>query len=186
MKDNREREAETQAEGEAGSMQGAQCGTRSCDPGVTTWAQGVDASPMRFHSKGAALHRVVSRHFSAPVTPVSGQDTSQLSPSPIPPRPRVPSPLSAAPSPEPRLWRAQPMRKSKLCMGRRDRQTDSASVPACPWEQWEGWRLPGPRPLGARPDNGAPWPTACAEGGKSCSVQAPARLATVPTRLLGL
>ena len=77
---------------------------------------------MRFHSEGAALHRVVSRHFSAPVTPVFGQDTGQLSPSPIPPRPRVPSPLSAAPSPEPRLWRAQPMRKSKLCTGRTDRQ----------------------------------------------------------------
>ena len=30
-----EREAETQAEGEAGSMQGAQYGTRSQDPGVT-------------------------------------------------------------------------------------------------------------------------------------------------------
>ena len=30
-----EREAETQAEGEAGSMQGAQGGTRSWDPGVT-------------------------------------------------------------------------------------------------------------------------------------------------------
>ena len=28
-------EAETQAEGEAGSMQGAQCGTRSQDPEVT-------------------------------------------------------------------------------------------------------------------------------------------------------
>ena len=30
-----EREAETQAEGEAGSMQGARCRTRSQDPGVT-------------------------------------------------------------------------------------------------------------------------------------------------------
>ncbi|XP_072580453.1 nuclear receptor subfamily 1 group I member 2 isoform X2 [Vulpes vulpes] len=33
------REAETQAEGEAGSSRGARCGTRSHDPGVTPWAQ---------------------------------------------------------------------------------------------------------------------------------------------------
>ena len=33
-----EREAETQAEGDAGSPWGAQCGTRSRDPGVTPWA----------------------------------------------------------------------------------------------------------------------------------------------------
>ena len=32
----REREVETQAEEEAGSMQGARCGTRSRDPGTTT------------------------------------------------------------------------------------------------------------------------------------------------------
>ena len=32
----REREEETQAEREAGSMQGARCKTRSQDPGVTT------------------------------------------------------------------------------------------------------------------------------------------------------
>ena len=36
----REREADTQAEGEASSLRGAQCRTRSQDPGVTTWAQG--------------------------------------------------------------------------------------------------------------------------------------------------
>ena len=35
-----EREAETQAEGGAGSLQRARCGTRSRDPGVTAWAQG--------------------------------------------------------------------------------------------------------------------------------------------------
>ena len=34
------REAETQAEGEAGSLRGAGCGTRSQDPGVTAWAEG--------------------------------------------------------------------------------------------------------------------------------------------------
>ena len=36
----REREAETQAEGEAGSMQGAQCGTRSQDSRIAPWAKG--------------------------------------------------------------------------------------------------------------------------------------------------
>ena len=35
-----EREAETQAEGEAGSLQGAQCGTRFWDPGIVPWAKG--------------------------------------------------------------------------------------------------------------------------------------------------
>ena len=35
-----EREAETQAEGEAGSMQGAQCGTQSRVSRTTLWAEG--------------------------------------------------------------------------------------------------------------------------------------------------
>ena len=35
-----QREVETQAEGEAGSMQGAQCGTRSRVSRVTPWAEG--------------------------------------------------------------------------------------------------------------------------------------------------
>ena len=35
-----EREAETQAEGEAGSTQEAQCGTRSWDSGITPRAKG--------------------------------------------------------------------------------------------------------------------------------------------------
>ena len=33
-------EAETQAEGEAGSPQGARCGIRSQDPEITPWAEG--------------------------------------------------------------------------------------------------------------------------------------------------
>ena len=36
----RHREAETEAEGEAGSLRGACCGTRSQDPGITTQAKG--------------------------------------------------------------------------------------------------------------------------------------------------
>ena len=35
-----QREAETQAEGEAGSLWAARCGTRSRDPGITSWAEG--------------------------------------------------------------------------------------------------------------------------------------------------
>ena len=37
---HREREAETQAAGEAGSMQGVQCGTPSGDSRITPWAKG--------------------------------------------------------------------------------------------------------------------------------------------------
>ena len=37
---DREREAETQAEGEAGSTQGARCGTRSLVSRITPWAEG--------------------------------------------------------------------------------------------------------------------------------------------------
>ena len=37
---DREREAETQSEGEAGSMQGARHGTRSQDSRITPWAKG--------------------------------------------------------------------------------------------------------------------------------------------------
>ena len=36
----REREAETKAEGEAGYMQEAQCGTRFRDSRITLWAEG--------------------------------------------------------------------------------------------------------------------------------------------------
>ena len=37
---HKERGAETQAEGEAGSMQGARCGTQSWVPRITPWAKG--------------------------------------------------------------------------------------------------------------------------------------------------
>ena len=37
---DKQREAETQAEGAAGSLQGAWCGTRSQDPGIMPWAEG--------------------------------------------------------------------------------------------------------------------------------------------------
>ena len=40
-----EREAETQAEGEAGSMKGARCGTRSQDSRIMPWAEG-SAKPL--------------------------------------------------------------------------------------------------------------------------------------------
>ena len=46
---HRERKAETQAEGEAGSMQGVLSGTRSRDSKVTPWAKGrhLTAEPPR-------------------------------------------------------------------------------------------------------------------------------------------
>ena len=44
MKDT-QKEAQTQAEGEAGSVQGAQCGSRSQDSRITPWAKG-DAKPL--------------------------------------------------------------------------------------------------------------------------------------------
>ena len=40
-----QREAQTQAEGEAGSMQGARRGTQSWDPRITPWAKG-SAKPL--------------------------------------------------------------------------------------------------------------------------------------------
>ena len=40
MRENREREAETQAEGEVGSMQGTQHGTGSLASRITPWAEG--------------------------------------------------------------------------------------------------------------------------------------------------
>ena len=42
---NREREVETQTEGEADSMQGAQCGTRSWASRITPWAK-VGTKPL--------------------------------------------------------------------------------------------------------------------------------------------
>ena len=53
----RERGAKTQAEGEAGSMQGAGPGSRSRDSGVTPWAEGGAkplshlGGPKRFYNK---------------------------------------------------------------------------------------------------------------------------------------
>ena len=43
-KRHRKREAETQAEGEAGSMLEARSGTRSWDSGITPWAKGRGAT----------------------------------------------------------------------------------------------------------------------------------------------
>ena len=42
---DREREAETQAEGEAGPLQGAECGTQSLDPGSRPEPK-ADAQPL--------------------------------------------------------------------------------------------------------------------------------------------
>ena len=44
-----QREAETQVEGEAGSLRGARCGTRSRGPRIMPWAEGrhLTAKPPR-------------------------------------------------------------------------------------------------------------------------------------------
>ena len=42
---SQETEKQRQAEGEAGSLQGAWCGTWSLDPGIITWAE-ADAQPL--------------------------------------------------------------------------------------------------------------------------------------------
>ena len=52
--ENREREAETQAEGEAGSMQGARRGPQSRDSRITPWAAG-GAKPLSHWDAGYFL-----------------------------------------------------------------------------------------------------------------------------------
>ena len=55
-----EREAETQAEGgEAGSMQGARCGTRSLDSGIRPWAEG-GAKPLSH--RGGPSFKILNVH----------------------------------------------------------------------------------------------------------------------------
>ena len=54
-----EREAETQVDGEAGSMLGARCRTQSQDPGIMTWAKGraSTAEPSRCPQQGILIKR---------------------------------------------------------------------------------------------------------------------------------
>ena len=58
MKDT-QREAETQAEGEAGSTQEAQCGTRSWVPRIRPWAEG-DAKPLSHPDCPLILNLIMS------------------------------------------------------------------------------------------------------------------------------
>ena len=60
-----QRKAETQAEGEAGSMQGAWRGTRSWDPGVTPWAAGrcSTAEPPRAAPENPSWWNRVGEHL---------------------------------------------------------------------------------------------------------------------------
>ena len=71
-----EREAETQAEGEAGSMQGACCGTRSQVSGIRPWAEG-GAKPLSHLGCPCAyflpgmIHSIrgsITNHFLLPTT----------------------------------------------------------------------------------------------------------------------
>ena len=61
---DREREAETQAEGEAGSMQGARCGTRSQDPRIMPWAGG--GAKLLSHL-GCPIYVYLKRCFVSPL-----------------------------------------------------------------------------------------------------------------------
>ena len=57
----REREAETHAEREAGSMQGTRCGTRSQDSGIMPWAEGRRPGIPICSSDVSFIHGVPSR-----------------------------------------------------------------------------------------------------------------------------
>ena len=66
------RDTETQAEGEAGSLWGARCGTRSWNPRITPWAEGrcstteSPGSPSKtvegnqMHTKSAEEEEIIS------------------------------------------------------------------------------------------------------------------------------
>ena len=62
-----EREAETQAEGEAGSMQGAPRGTRSRVSRITIWAKG-DAKPLSHPGSPKVLFNIIKGTFIALLT----------------------------------------------------------------------------------------------------------------------
>ena len=62
----RERQAETQAEREAGSMQGAPCGTRSQYPRITPWAKGrCSTAEPPGHPQGWALNQLSHQALGA-------------------------------------------------------------------------------------------------------------------------
>ena len=60
-----QREAETQAEGEAGSIQGARCGTQSQVSRITPWAEGrrLTAEPPRRPPQGCFKLKNNFKHF---------------------------------------------------------------------------------------------------------------------------
>ena len=71
----RYREAETQAEGEAGCLREARCGTRSQDPGISTWAEG------RCSTTGATQESP-QVHFYEPLGCQPGRGSQMQTPSP--------------------------------------------------------------------------------------------------------
>ena len=56
----REREAETQAEGEAGSMQGARCGIPSRVSRITPWAEG--GAKLLSHPGCPQVNKILKKH----------------------------------------------------------------------------------------------------------------------------
>ena len=65
MRIEREREAETQAEGEAGSMQGARRGTGSRVSRITPWAEGRGSTAEPPRCPYFSLFKFISNLFSA-------------------------------------------------------------------------------------------------------------------------
>ena len=82
---DREREAETQAEGEAGSMQGAQRGTRSWVSKITPWAGGR-AKPLS-HPGYPDIDFLFNYWLTLLCAGLGawghGQETAQMAPSPL-------------------------------------------------------------------------------------------------------
>ena len=104
MKDT-EREVETQAEGETGSMQGARCGTQTWESRIMPWAKGAGAQPVS-HSgiprSGALEVKAEYLHLTSSLDNSLGQSsmysffyiylklnmTKLRYPSPLPPPPK--------------------------------------------------------------------------------------------------
>ena len=87
----REREAETQTEREAGSMQGAPCGTRSWVSRITPWAEG-GAKPLSHraaHQFHFHVHVVFGTELSKTKT-LLGSDSPHRKPMQVSPQKRKP------------------------------------------------------------------------------------------------
>ena len=62
-----EGEAETQAEGEAGYLREAQCGTRTQDPGIMTWAEGRCSTTSHPGAPNVSISNLTWVHVQNPI-----------------------------------------------------------------------------------------------------------------------